>query len=65
MKGPTKIERIKSMTNKSISSTIGTILHSNEMIVWNECLIRGETRAGSLRTGDAFRLGVKCIKHFL
>ena len=65
MKGPTKIERIKSRTNKSISSTIGTILHSNEMIVWNECLIRGETRVGRMRTGDAHRQGVKSIKHFL
>ena len=55
MKGPTKIERIRSGTKKSKSSTIGTLPHPNEMIAWNECLIRGETRIGRMSTKDAHK----------
>ena len=50
---------------KSISSTIGTLSHPNGTIVWNECLIRSETRVGRMRTGDAHRQGSKNIKNFL
>ena len=50
---------------KSKSSTIGTLPHPNGMIVWNECLMRSETRVGRIRTGDAHKQGVKSIKHFL
>ena len=55
MKGPTKIEKIRSRTKKSISSTIGTIPHPNGTIVWNECLMRSKTRVGRMRTGDSHR----------
>ena len=55
MKGPTKIERIRSRTKRAKSSTIGTLPHSNGMIVWNKCLMRSETRVGRMRTGDAHR----------
>ena len=65
MKGPTKIERIRSRTKKSISSTIGTLPHLNRMIVWNECLMRSETGVGRMRIGDAHRQGDKNIKNFL
>ena len=65
MKGPTKIERIRSRIKKSKSSTIGTLPHPNGTIVWNECLMRSETRAGRIRTGDAHRQGGKNIKNFL
>ena len=50
---------------KSKSSTIGTLPHLNGMIVWNECLMRSETRVGRMRTGDAHRQGGKNIKNFL
>ena len=50
---------------KEQSSTIGTFPHSNEMIVWNESLMRSETMVGRMRTGDAHRQRVKNIKHFL
>ena len=50
---------------KSKSSTIETLPHPNETIVWNECLMRSETRVGRMRIGDAHRKGVKSIKHFL
>ena len=49
---------------KSKSSTIGTFLHPNGTIVWNECLMRSETRAGRIRTGDAHQQGGKNIKDF-
>ena len=49
---------------KSKSSTIGTLPHSNGTIVWNECLMRRETRVGRMRTGDAHRQGGKNIKNF-
>ena len=39
--------------------------HPNEMIVWNECLMRSETRVGKMRTEDAHRQGDKNIKNFL
>ena len=65
MKGPTKIERIRSTTKKGKSSTIGTLPHPNGMIVWNKCLKRSETRVGRMRTGNAHSQGVKSIKHFL
>ena len=65
MNGSAKIVRIRSRTQKSKSSTIGTIPHPNTMIVWNECLMRGEMRVGRMRNGDAHRQGVKSIKHFL
>ena len=65
MKGPIKIERIRSRTKKSKSSTIWTLPHPNGTIVWNECLKRSETRVGTMRTGDAHSQGVKSIKHFL
>ena len=63
--GSTEIERIRSRTKKSKSSNIGTLAHPNTMIVWNECLMRSETRVGRMRTEDAYRQGVKSIKHFL
>ena len=50
---------------KSKTSTIGTISHPNGMIVWNECLMKRETRVGRMRTEDAHRQGVKSIKHFV
>ena len=60
------IKRIRSRTKKKRkSSTIGTLLHSNTMIIWNECLMRSEIRVGRMRTEDAHRQGVKSIKHFL
>ena len=65
MKGPTKIERIRSRTKKSTSSIIGTLSHPNGMIVWNECLMGSETRIGRMKTGDAHRQGGKSINHFL
>ena len=49
---------------KSKSSTIGTLPHPNGTIVWNECLMRSETRVGRMRTGDAHRQGGKNIKNF-
>ena len=55
MKDPTKIEKIRSRTKKSINSTIGTIPHPNGTIVWNECLMRSKTRVGRKRTGDSHR----------
>ena len=60
-----KIKRIRLRTNKSISSTIRTLPHPNGMIVWNECLMRSETRVGRMRTKDAHRQGGKNIKNFL
>ena len=33
------------------------------MIVWNDCLIRSETRVGRMRTRDAHRQGGKSINH--
>ena len=39
--------------------------HPNTKIVWNDCLMRSETRVGRMRTGYAHRQGVKSIKHFL
>ena len=50
---------------KSKSSTIGTLPYPNGTIVWNEYLMKSETRVGRMRTGDAHRQGVKSIKHFL
>ena len=50
---------------KSISSTIGTFPHPNRTIVWNECLMRSETRVERMRIGDAHRQGGKNIKNFL
>ena len=50
---------------KSKSSTIGTLPNPNTTIVWNECLMRSETRIGRMRTGNAYSQGVKNIKHFL
>ena len=50
---------------KSKSTTIGTLPHTNGTIVWNECLKRSETRVERMRTGDAYRQGVKSTKHFL
>ena len=50
MKGPTKIERIRSRTKRAKSSTIGTLPHPNGMIFWNECLMRSKTRVGRMRT---------------
>ena len=50
---------------KSISSTIGTLSHPNGLIVWNECLMRCETRVGRMRTEDAHKQGGKNIKNFL
>ena len=49
---------------KSKSSTIGTLLHPNRTIFWNECLRRSETTVGRMRTGDTHRLGGKNIKTF-
>ena len=55
MKDSTKIEKIRLMTKRAKSSTIGTLPHSNGTIVWNKCLMRSETRVGRMRTGDAHR----------
>ena len=65
MKGPTKIERIRSRTKRAKSSTIGTLPHPNGMIFWNECLMRSETRVRRMRTEDAYSQGGKNIKIFL
>ena len=48
---------------KSKSSTIRTLPHPNGMIVWNECLMRSETRVGRIRTRDAHRQGGKSINN--
>ena len=48
---------------KNISSTIRTIPYPNRMIVWNDCLIRSETKVGRMRTRDAHRQGGKSINH--
>ena len=48
---------------KSKNSTIGTFLHPNRMIVWNECLMRSETKVERMRTGDAHRQGGKSINN--
>ena len=50
---------------KRKSAAIGTLPHPNTTIIWNECLMRSETRVGRMRTEDAHRQGVKSIKHFL
>ena len=50
---------------KSKSSTIETLPHPNGTIVWNECLMKSETKVGRMRTGDAHKQGVKSIKYFL
>ena len=50
---------------KSRSSTIRTLPRPNGTIVWNECLMKRETRVGRMRTRDVHRQGVKSIKHFL
>ena len=50
---------------KSKSSTIGTLPHSNGTIIWNDCLMRSETRLGRMRTRDAHRQGGKSINHML
>ena len=67
MKSPTKIERIRSMTKKKKckTSTIGALPHPTGSIVWNECLMKSETRVGGMRTGDAHRQGGKNIKNLL
>ena len=65
MKGPTKIERIRSKTKRAKGSTIGILPHPNRTIVWNRCPMRSETRVGRMRTGDIYRQVVKNIKHFL
>ena len=65
MKDSTKIEKIRLMTKRAKSSTIGTLPHSNGMIVWHECLMKSEMGVGRMRTGDAHRQGGKNIKNFL
>ena len=50
---------------KSKSSTIGTLPHPNGTIVWNECLMKTETRVGRMITGDAHRQGGKNNENFL
>ena len=57
--------KIETMHIKNKNSTIGTLPHPNGTIVWNECLMKSETRVGRIRTRDAYRKGVKSIKHFL
>ena len=64
MKGPTKIERIRSRTKRAKAQMIGTLPHPNTTIVWNECLMRSGMRVGRIRTEDAHRQGVKSIKYF-
>ena len=56
-------KQIKDQMSKS--STIGTFSHPNGLIVWNECLMRSETRVERMRTGDAHKQGGKNIKNFL
>ena len=53
--GSYKDRENKIKEQKSKSSTIGTLPHPNETLVWNECLMRRETRVGRMRTGDAYR----------
>ena len=65
MKGPTKIERIRSRTKRAKVQPYELFLIPNGTIVWNECLKRIETRVGRMRTRDAHSQGVKSIKHFL
>ena len=60
-----KDRKNKIKDQKSKNSIIGTLPHPNTTIVWNDCLIRSETRVGRMRTGDAHRQRVKSIKHFL
>ena len=50
---------------KSISSTIGTLPHPNRAIIWNEFLMRSETKVGRMRTRDAHRQEGKSINHML
>ena len=35
------------------------------MIIWNECFMKSETRAGRIRNGDAHKQGGKSINHIL
>ena len=64
-KGSYKDRKNQIKDQKSISSTIRTLPHPNGTIVWNECLMRNETRVGRMTTGDANRQGGKNIKNFL
>ena len=54
-KGSYKDRKNKIKDQKSRNSTIGTFPHPNRMIVWNECLMRSETRVGRMKIGDAHR----------
>ena len=54
-KGSYKYQKNQIKNQKSVSLTIGTLPHPNRMIVWNECLMRSETRVGKMRTGDAHK----------
>ena len=56
-----KDRKIRSRTKR----TKAQLPHPNGTIVWNECLMRSETKVGRIRIGDAHRQGGKNIKKFL
>ena len=61
------LQRLKNYIKdqKGKSSTTGTLPHLNGTIVWNECLMRSETKVGRIRIRDEHRQGGKNIKKFL
>ena len=61
--GSYKDRENKIKEQKSKSSTIGTLPNPNTVIVWNECLMRSETRVGRMRIRDAHRQVIESIKH--
>ena len=58
------LQRSKELDQGPKEQKLKTLPHPNEMIFWNECLMRSKMKVGRLRTGDAHRQGVKSIKHF-
>ena len=62
--GSYKDQKNQIKDQKSKGSTIGTFPHLNGTIVWNEYLMRSETRVGRMRTEDAHKQRGKNIKNF-
>ena len=62
-KGSYKDQNNQIKNQKSVSLTIGILSRPNGMIVWNECLMRSETKVGRMRIGDAHRQGGKSINN--
>ena len=60
-----KCMTVKHLMHEESYKDRNTIPHPNGIIVWNECLMRSETRVGRMRTRNAHKQGVKSIKHFL